>query len=141
MAQTVSTVQGDLLDGSLQLILSPVLGKGNLVVRNSELEEKEEVEFNPFVSLAPFVEGMHLFDWIPRLFKPILFVDAALHSEVGISPMLVSGELHCLEGIRWSLTYSWLMLRQKVWMSMWKVLILYILFLPILQPFLHRIGF
>lgn len=55
--QTVLTVLHESHGGSLELVFSPLMGEGDLVICHPKLEEKKEREFNPFVLLAPRAEG------------------------------------------------------------------------------------
>lgn len=68
-----------------------VLGEGDSVVCNSERRWKESS-----ICLCLWLLWLRACIYLTRLlccFKPILFVDKVLHSEMGVSPVLVSGEM------------------------------------------------
>lgn len=70
------------------MVLSPEVEEGELVVRDAEKEVVCEGDFNPFVSLAPLVNGVHLLDSVPLLLKPIYPVENLLHLEMNDSSLL-----------------------------------------------------
>lgn len=65
--------------------LSPKVEDGEIMSHNVVSEASNEGDFNPFVSLAPLADGVHLLDLVPRLLMLILHVEDLLLHEFNYS--------------------------------------------------------
>lgn len=93
VAQTISLVTSDSSSCVSEMLLPPEVEEGKIVVWDAVKDLVSREVFNPFISLDPLVNGVHLLDSVPLLLKPLHPVENLLLEMDNSSVLGIFGDL------------------------------------------------